>query len=156
MTENRVPNEPDVAQIPSKIYNQIVRFLPIASVEAVISKDGSLLFLKRNNCPVKGEWWFPGGRIRRGETFEEALHREVKEETGLDIVASKFLNVYSRIFEERHDITIVYLCNCKGDNVILNSEHSEYRYFKHPPPSIHPRLVQVIHDLRINQENQTS
>lgn len=135
-------------KIPLDFYNQIVRLLPISSVEAIISKDQSLLFMKRNNDPVKGQWWFPGGRIRKGETLGEALYREVKEETGLEVIKSKLVNVYSRIFDERHDIAIAYLCKCKGDKIILNNEHSEYRYFKSLPKSIHPYLIQVVHDLR--------
>jgi len=54
--------------------------MPIVSVEALIVMDETLLFLRRNNQPAKGEWWFPGGRIRKGESLEEALRREVKEE----------------------------------------------------------------------------
>jgi colanic acid biosynthesis protein WcaH len=83
--------------------------LPIVSVEAVIVKDDALLFLKRNNEPVKGEWWFPGGRIHKGESLEQTLCREIKQETGLEIIDHNLVNVYSRIFPKRHDITIVAL-----------------------------------------------
>jgi len=56
--------------------------------------------------------------------------------------------VYSRIFDERHDIAIAYLCKCQVGNIILNDEHSEYKYFKSLPKPIHPYLIQVIQDLR--------
>ena len=136
-----------MARIPLKLYNQIIKFLPISSVEAIISQNNSLLFLRRNTCPVKGEWWFPGGRIRKGETLVEALHREVKEETALEVIESTFLNVYSRMFDERHDITIAYICKCKPDKITLNPEHSEYKYFKKLPKNIHPYLIEVLNDL---------
>ena len=138
----------ETEKIPSELYDLIVGVLPIASVEAVISKDDSYLFLRRNNSPVKGQWWFPGGRVRKGETFAETLYREVKEETGLEVIKSKLVNVYSRIFDERHDITIAYLCTCKGNKIVLNDEHSEYKYFKALPPSNHPYLAQIMHDLQ--------
>ena len=109
----------ETGKISSSLYELIIDVLPIASVEAIISKDNSLLFLRRQNSPAKGQWWFPGGRIRKGETLEEALYREIKEETGLQVIKSKLINVYSRIFNERHDITIAYLCKCKGDKIIL-------------------------------------
>src|SRR5208283_2906699 len=96
--------------IPSDLYNQIVKLIPIVSVEAVIVMDDGLLFLKRKNQPAKDQWWFAGGRIHKGESLEETLHREVKEETGLQIIAHKFIGVYSRVFPQRHDITIAYLC----------------------------------------------
>jgi len=138
----------ETGKIPSSLYELIKDSIPIPSVEAIISKGNSLLFLRRQNSPAKGQWWFPGGRVRKGETLGEALYREVKEETGLEVIESKFVNVYSRIFNERHDIAIAYLCKCKGDKIILNDEHSEYKYFKSLPKSIHPYLIQVIQDLR--------
>lgn len=132
--------------IPSTLYEQIEKRMPIASVEALIEFDGSLLFLRRNNQPAKGEWWFPGGRIRKGETFEQALRREVEEETGLEIISQRLIGVYSRIFQERHDITIAYLCKCKEGKITINREHSEYGIFKTPPDSLHPFLVETIRD----------
>ena len=148
MDEHLILKKPFVTRIPSNLYTQIIEFLPISSVEAIISQNRSLLFLRRNNYPVKGEWWFPGGRIRKGESLEEALYREVKEETGLEVIKSELVNVYSRIFDERHDITIAYLCKCKEDKIVLNNEHSEYKFFKSLPKTIHPYLIQVIQDLR--------
>jgi len=109
--------------------------------------DKSILFLRRNNDPVKGQWWFPGGRVRKGETLVEALNREVKEETGLEVIESELVNGYSRIFDTRHDISIAYLCDCKGEKIKLNNEHSEYKYFKKLPTNIHPYLIQVMTDL---------
>jgi colanic acid biosynthesis protein WcaH len=132
--------------IPSTLYNQIIQLMPIPSVEAVIVIDGSLLFLKRKNNPAKGQWWFAGGRIHRGESFEETLHREVKEETGLKIESYRFIKAYSRVFPERHDITIVYLCKCKESKIEIDSEHSEYKLFKKLPDGLHPYLLEVIRD----------
>jgi ADP-ribose pyrophosphatase YjhB (NUDIX family) len=79
--------------------------------------DDSFLFFRRKDFPVQDCWWFPGGRIRKGEMLEEALVREVKEKTGLEVIESRLVNVYSRIFDERHDITIVYMCKCKPDKI---------------------------------------
>lgn len=132
--------------IPSPLYEQILASMPIPSVEAIVMKDNSLLFLKRKNNPAKGEWWFPGGRIRKGETFRETLFREVKEETGLDVEVIRFVGVYCRIFPERQDVTIVFLCRCLDDKVILNDEHSDYRFFKGIPSNIHPYLLKAIQD----------
>ena len=132
--------------IPSVLYDQIKQCMPIVSVEAVIVMDEGLLFLKRNNQPANGEWWFPGGRIHIGESLEQALCREVKEETGLEISSYRFINAYSRVFPERHDITIAYLCECKEDKVKLNSEHSQFEFFRTLPKELHPYLLEVIRD----------
>lgn len=138
--------------IPSPLYVQIVKSMPIPSVEAIVVKNDSVLFLRRKNDPAKGQWWFPGGRIRKGETLEDALSREVKEETGLEVTKCKLVNVYSRVFPERHDITIVFLCTCNGDNVMLNDEHTEYKFFKNIPKSIHPYLLRAIQDSRSKRQ----
>ncbi|MCJ7762548.1 hypothetical protein MUP38_03720 [Candidatus Bathyarchaeota archaeon] len=60
---NRMHPGKESDYIPSALYDQIIKCMPIVSVEAVIVLDDSLLFLRRNNQPAKGEWWFPGGRI---------------------------------------------------------------------------------------------
>jgi len=132
--------------ISSAFYDRIVRLMPIASVEAAIVIDGSLLFLRRKNDPAMGQWWFAGGRIHRGESFEETLRREVKEETGLEIESYRFIKAYSRVFPERHDITIAYLCKCKESKIELDSEHSEYKLFNKMPKDLHPYLLETIKD----------
>jgi ADP-ribose pyrophosphatase YjhB (NUDIX family) len=137
-------NETDF--IPSALYDQIMQLMPIPSVEAVIMINGSLLFLRRKNNPASGQWWFAGGRIHKDELLEETLHREVKEETGLEIESYRFIKAYSRVFPQRHDITIVYLCNCKDSKIKLDSEHSEYKLFKKIPKNLHPYLLETIKD----------
>lgn len=115
-------------------------------MDAVIVIDGPLLLFKRKNSTAAEQWWFVGGRINKGESLEETLHREVKEETGLEIKSCRFINVYSRIFPERHDITVAYLCLCKDGEIQLDSEHSEYKLFKKLPKILHPYLLETIKD----------
>jgi ADP-ribose pyrophosphatase YjhB (NUDIX family) len=132
--------------IPSTLYDQIMKQMPIPSVEAVIEINGSLLYLKRKNNPAAGQWWFAGGRIHKGESFKDTLHREVKEETGLDIESYRFIKAYSRVFPERHDITIAYLCKCKDSKIELDREHSEFKLFMNIPKDLHPYLLETVKD----------
>ena len=141
--------------IPKTTYERIVECMPIVSVEALVVSEGKLLFLRRKNEPAKGDWWFPGGRIRKGESLEQALFREVLEETGLEVTSTRFVGVYSRVFPERHDITIAYLCRCKEGQVRLNDEHSEYAFFDRNPDELHPFLVETVADSKWNRDNLT-
>ncbi len=66
---------------------------PIIAIGAVVIKDDQVLMIKRGKPPRENEWSIPGGKQRLGETVEEAVIREVKEETGLDIKIAGFLDV---------------------------------------------------------------
>ena len=69
----------------------------IPCVGAVIKDDqGRLLLIKRGHEPGAGLWALPGGRIEPGETDAEALVREMREETGLDVQAGPLLGSVRR------------------------------------------------------------
>lgn len=58
----------------------------IACVGAVVfDDDGRLLLIQRANPPAEGLWSLPGGRVEPGEPAQQAIRREVREETGLEI-----------------------------------------------------------------------
>ena len=138
-----------INKIPKRLYDQIVSVMPVASVEAIIrDREDRILVLKRNNAPAKGEWWFPGGRVHKGETLSEALIREVKEETGLNIEVANLVGVYTRLFPERHDISIVFLCSLNDGNIRLNHEHSNAKFLsiKKAIKELHPELQKVVKD----------
>ena len=69
----------------------------IPCVGAVIKDDrGRLLLIKRGHAPGAGLWSLPGGRIEPGETDAEALVREMREETGLEVQAGRLLGSVRR------------------------------------------------------------
>ena len=70
---------------------------PIPCVGAII-KDGSgrLLLVQRGHDPEAGRWSLPGGRIEPGETDEQALIREVREETGLTVICQHLVGSVKR------------------------------------------------------------
>lgn len=61
--------------------------LPRVAVGAVVSHNNCFLLVKRANEPSRGRWAIPGGKIKLGETLQEAAQREVFEETGVIIQA---------------------------------------------------------------------
>lgn len=58
---------------------------PTVAVGAIVIDEGDLLLVRRDREPAKGCWSLPGGKLELGESLEEALRREVLEETGLRI-----------------------------------------------------------------------
>jgi 8-oxo-dGTP diphosphatase len=82
--------------------------------------------------PLK--WDLPGGKILPGETVEEAIRREVKEETQLTIRIGQVIHVYSNIDQvpKRQTFQIVYLAEYISGKVILNpTEHTSYRWLRY-------------------------
>ena len=58
---------------------------PYLAVSAAILRDGKVLIVRRARKPALGVYTLPGGVVEAGETLEEAVRREVREETALDI-----------------------------------------------------------------------
>jgi 8-oxo-dGTP diphosphatase len=65
------------------VCGHIAYLNPIPSVAAVLTKGRQILLVKRNIAPGKGKWCLPGGFMEAGETMEQAVYREVAEETGV-------------------------------------------------------------------------
>jgi len=70
---------------------------PIPGVAAIIVKDGKILLTMRGNEPSKGKWGIPGGVVELGETIEDAVVREVREEAGVECKPVKRLTVFDSI-----------------------------------------------------------
>jgi 8-oxo-dGTP diphosphatase len=59
--------------------------ITVAVAAAVWSAKGEVLLIRRLNPPRAGQWSLPGGKVERGEALESAVHREIREETGLEV-----------------------------------------------------------------------
>lgn len=69
----------------------------IRCVGAIITDDeGRLLLIKRGHDPEAGRWSLPGGRIEPGETDEQAVAREIAEETGLRVAVGRLVGAVER------------------------------------------------------------
>jgi ADP-ribose pyrophosphatase YjhB (NUDIX family) len=130
--------------IEDKHYKMILEWMPIPTVDAIITFEGKFLLLKRKNPPVQGEWWLPGGRVRRGEALEDAVRREVREETGLECQSIRQVGVINQIFPECHTISVYYLVDVASAHVTLNEEHSDYRWVSTLPRGSHRYVKTMI------------
>lgn len=64
---------------------------PVVGASAAIFRDGRLLVARRGFQPMAGLWSFPGGGVELGETLEETLRREVREEVGCEVRPKAFI-----------------------------------------------------------------
>ncbi len=115
------------------------RNTPMVAVDAVvIGEDKSVLLVKRSNPPFKDYWSLPGGFVEYGETAEEAVKREVREETGLEIKPIKLIGVYSdpKRDPRGHVISIAFLAKVVGGKVTVSPETREIRRFRVLPAKI--------------------
>ena len=94
------------------------------SVAALVTnKDGKILLV---NSPWRG-WEYPGGLIEPGETFEEALHREVREEAGVEIEITGFVGICKNVGGDivNIDFTAKYI----GGQLSTSEESTEVGWF---------------------------
>ncbi len=101
-------------------------------MDGIIMKDHSILLVQRKHEPYQGFWALPGGFVEYGETTEQAVVREVREETGLETVVQKLLGVYSDPNRDPrgHTITVVYAVTPVGGRLLAADDAAEVRYFK--------------------------
>jgi 8-oxo-dGTP diphosphatase len=96
-----------------------------------LSDDDRILLLKRTakRRTSPNKWQTPSGFIKEGESAEEAVIREVKEETALEGTIIRCGNAFGVIDEWARWVIIPFLISVESDNVIIDtSEHSEFKW----------------------------
>jgi len=122
--------------IPSDLYDMIIRSMPIPCVDLiVINNQKKILLLLRKNEPVKGQWWFPGGRVHFNELREDAARRILKAECGLEGIKINELGTFDVLLnvssENRvsHGITtLFYTCVSFDVLPVLDEQSLAYEW----------------------------
>ena len=110
-------------------------------VYAVILHDGRVLLALRDNI----DWWnLPGGGMESGETVDEAVRREVYEETGLEVAVERLIGVYSK--PQKQEVVLLFRCAITGGTLMATEESRECRFFA---PDDLPRNTLPKHRQRI-------
>jgi mutator protein MutT len=104
------------------------------SVGAVILRNGRILLEKRKNDPGRGKWSIPGGIAELGETPEQTVIREVREETGLLVDAPELIDVVSPVTLDEsgrvkyHFVIVDYVVKLKGGTARAASDAAELEW----------------------------
>lgn len=103
---------------------------PKITVDGVLFKDDKILLVQRKYPPFQGMWALPGGFVEYGETTENAIVREIKEETGLETIIQSLLGVYSDPNRDPrgHTISVVYILEKKKGVVTSGDDAAKARF----------------------------
>lgn len=100
-----------------------MNYTHFVSVAGLVSNDnGEILLIK---SPRRG-WEYPGGMVEPGETFQEALIREIKEEAGVDVEITGFIGLCKNI--EKDVVNIDFACKYIGGDFTISNESSDVKW----------------------------
>jgi len=113
----------------------------------IFDDEGRILLGHRRDV----DWWnLPGGGMEAGETVDEALCREVREETGLDVAVGQLVGVYSK--PQKQEVVLAFRSHVIGGTLQPTEETRESRYFAPDslPTNTLPKHRQRIEDALLN------
>lgn len=102
-----------------------MNYTHFVSVAGLVTNENDEILLI--NSPWRG-WEYPGGMIEPGETFQEALKGEIKEETGVDVEITGFVGLCKNI--QRDVVNIDFTCKYIGGELKTSNESSEVKWVK--------------------------
>lgn len=118
-------------------------------VFALIFNQGRVLLGLRRDI----DWWnLPGGGMEAGETVDEALHREVLEETGLEVEVEQLVGIYSK--PQKQEVVLTFRCRIVDGTLHPTDEIRESRYFVPDalPHNTLPKHRQRVEDAMLNSQ----
>jgi ADP-ribose pyrophosphatase YjhB (NUDIX family) len=116
-------------------------------VYAVIFEQERVLLAHRRDI----DWWnLPGGGMELDETVEEAMRREVREETGLDVMVERLIGVYSK--PQKQEVVLTFRCSVVGGTLSATEESRECCFFSPDalPQNTLPKHRQRVEDALLN------
>lgn len=105
--------------------------IPGLTVDGIIIIDDKICLINRKNEPFKGKWALPGGFVEYGEKVEDAVIREIFEETGLTTSINFLVGVYSDPNRDPrgHTVSIVYSLNIIKGELKSGDDAADARFF---------------------------
>ncbi len=124
-----------------KDFKTIVENTPLVSIDLCLVCDGQVLLGRRTNQPLKGEWFTPGGRIHKNETWQDALLRIVEVEldlSGIAIENFSLMGVWDHFYNNSafsentstHYVNLPHYVEFESKpQIILDDQHGEFKWF---------------------------
>ena len=108
---------------------------PVVGVGAVVIHDDRVLLIKRGKPPNQHQWAIPGGKVKPGETLQQAAEREIYEETGIKIRAGKSVFTFEHIEHSEdgrlraHYVVTDLLAEYVSGEIRAQSDAAEAKWF---------------------------
>lgn len=118
-------------------------------VAAIIEDQNKILIAQRLKGEFAGLWEFPGGKIEAGESKEQAIIREIKEEFDVNLDIKKFLTTIEHQYESFYLVMDCFICSIKSGEFILH-DHSAYKMIDPKEKNINwvPADIKVINEYK--------
>jgi colanic acid biosynthesis protein WcaH len=138
--------------VPEPLYREFITRLPIACVDVAIVHRGAVLLVKRKDDPARGQWWVPGGRVRKGEKLRETAARKAREEAGLECHVGPIVHTAETIFPDGpggipvHSINACFfLYPTRSDaRPRLDRHHAGAKWVRTIADDLHPYVVRCL------------
>jgi colanic acid biosynthesis protein WcaH len=126
-------------------YRRFLSTMPIVCVDCLVMNDrGEFLLVRRENEPLRGEYWVPGGRVHKGERLIDAVHRKMWEEIGVGVDIVENVGFFEEFHDKTkenaeggvHSISFVYLVKPKSCEIKLDAQSSTWGWFKEIPATL--------------------
>ncbi len=102
----------------------------VVAVGGIVQRQGTILLVRQRYGPSQGQYLFPGGLVEPGETLDQAVVREVAEETGVHAVVRGIVGLRSRCDGRRNDTYVMFLLDwLAGEPQPDGQEIDEARFF---------------------------
>lgn len=149
-----VPRHDGEAEHPHcAICRRFYYYNPVPAVCCIVSSGEGLLFARRGIEPCLGEWCLPGGFVEVSETVEQAVARELAEETGLEALEMRLIGASSQQSRFYGTVLVLGYAVARWRGALrAGSDVSELQFFSHdarpPLPFLTHREILAIHDAR--------
>ena len=125
----------------AQTFKTVIENAPLVSIDICLVCNGRVLLGKRTNEPLKGEWFTPGGRIHKNETWQDALLRITEVELGLSGIAVEdfsLMGVWDHFYTNSavdqgistHYVNLPHYAEFKSrPQIALDGQHDEFKWF---------------------------